>query len=199
MEHILLTSTHCQIRNLRESDCAAMLVYRSNHETCRYIGDPMSVSEISAQITRLKDGWSRKEGECLRLAAELLSTGTMIGEVLIRILHASYRQVEIGLMLHPHYQRQGLGPELTVLLLHYCFQTLSAHRVIGFIDVENTPSLRMTESIGFKREGLLRKNAYRHDEWRDEYLLAILDETWPQVKRRFHAMLVEPSRQPVYG
>lgn len=188
METIRLSSDNLVLRNLRDADFAAVLAYRSHPEVCRYIGDPMSAAEVAAHIAQRRDGWSRAEGEALSLAVELRDAA-VAGEVLVRYLSAPYRQAEVGVALHPRYHRRGLGLEINVVLLRYCFEELGLHRVIGYIDVANEPSQRLAELVGLKREGLLRKNAYRHGEWRDEYLVAMLDEEWPANRGRIEQLL----------
>lgn len=197
METVLLGTAHLILRNFRESDLDAVLAFRSDSEVCRHIGEPMSAREVAAHIARFKEGWSRREGETLRLAVELRGEGKVIGEAMLRYLSVAQRQAELGAALgsrrrdpKPSGERARLGLEVCLALFRYGFEELGIHRMIGFVDVENEASLRLTDSMGMRREGLLRKNVFRRGEWRDEHLTALIEDEWPALRRRFEHLLV---------
>jgi len=201
METVLLNSAHLTLRNFRKSDFEAVLAYWSDPDVCRYIGEPRSPQEVEAHLARFEKGWSRAEGETLRLAVTLRDEGTVVGEVKLHYLSVSQRQAECGVALNPrrpHPATAGgqprLGLEAYVALLRYAFEELGLHRVIGFVDVENKACLRMIQHLGMRCEGVLRKNTYRRGEWRDEYLTAFLDDEWFSIRQRLEPLLVPTPR-----
>ena len=67
--------------------------------------------------------------------------------------------------------------------VEFAFATLRLHRVEAACLPENAASVRLLESVGFRREGLARSYLRINGEWRDHLLFAIL-ETDPVRSRR---------------
>lgn len=89
---------------------------------------------------------------------------------------------ELGYILSPHYQQHGYGSEAALALVEYGFEHLGAHRVEAHCNPKNIASWKLLEKIGFRREGLLRKNIYfnkdaqGHPLWMDSYVYARLED-----------------------
>ena len=80
-------------------------------------------------------------------------------------------------------------------MLTYAFETLGVHRVEFKTDARNERSRRAILRLGAKEEGILRKHMLLHGgEHRDSVYFSILDDEWPNVKRRLQAMLAAPER-----
>jgi len=177
------------LRMFKDSDLEDVLAYRSNTEVCRYIGALMSKEEALRHIQTRKQSWSGSEGDTLSLAIELRDAGKVVGEMVMRFVSAAAHQVEIGCALHPEYHVRKLATEASLALIRYAFEEMGMHRIVGICDVDNTPSLHLATGIGFKHEGTLRENAFRHGEWRDEHVLSILDREWNAVRGAFQHFL----------
>lgn len=95
--------------------------------------------------------------------------------------------VETAIYVAPDRQRQGIGRELYMALIH----TLSAQgftQALATIALPNEASIDMHEAVGFKRAGVWRGVGFKHGEWRDVGLwqrpLALM-ETVPDEPRTF--------------
>jgi ribosomal-protein-alanine N-acetyltransferase len=67
-------------------------------------------------------------------------------------------RLEVGYILGRSYWRQGLATEALRAFLGHCFGPLQVHRVEATIDVDNLPSIRLAERLGFRCEsGPMRK------------------------------------------
>jgi RimJ/RimL family protein N-acetyltransferase len=60
-------------------------------------------------------------------------------------------------------------------ILDYVFQELQAHRLWLDVFETNTRAQHVYESLGFRREGVLREAIYRDGEYHTQWLMAILD------------------------
>jgi RimJ/RimL family protein N-acetyltransferase len=47
-------------------------------------------------------------------------------------------------------------------------------RLAAFTDVENVPAQQVLESVGFQREGVLRRAMFRDGAWRDIAIYGVL-------------------------
>jgi RimJ/RimL family protein N-acetyltransferase len=79
-----------------------------------------------------------------------------------------------GLAIHPDFQGRGIADEAARLFQRYLLFELGYHRLqlecYGF----NERAIRHAERVGFVREGVKRKAYWRHDEWVDGVMFALL-------------------------
>jgi RimJ/RimL family protein N-acetyltransferase len=172
------------LRPLNEADLAALLSYHSSSEVHQFL--PMEPMDEDGVLHRLRNGpWSRstleEEGEILFLGVELISTGELIGDMMLRWLSAKDRCGEIGYVINPAHGGNGYTTEAANAILRLAFDQLDLHRMIARIDPRNTSSLRLAERLGMRREAHLVQNHWHKDGWADEADFALLKEEW---KRR---------------
>lgn len=88
----------------------------------------------------------------------------------------------IGYALLPRFRGRGFAREGVSALLRFAFMGLDLHRVSAECDEENAASLRVLESVGMRREGLLvkaRRLRYRgHECWRSVYVYGMLQKEY---------------------
>ncbi|WP_232703236.1 GNAT family N-acetyltransferase [Halobacterium wangiae] len=78
----------------------------------------------------------------------------------------------------PEYQRNGYVTEATELLLDYVFRECGFHKVAAYVHETNDASAAVLESMGFVREGTLRREVFSDGEWLDQYRYAVLADEW---------------------
>ena len=90
------------------------------------------------------------------------------------------KQMEIGIVLHPMWQRRGIASRACRLLVDHLVAA-GLHRITARVDPRNEPSIKLFEKLGFDREGLERQCWWDEDynEWTDEILFAVLASEWP--------------------
>ncbi len=85
---------------------------------------------------------------------------------------------ELGLMIGTPYRRRGYGREAMTLLTRFCFEEMNLHRVEVRVMAFNTAALRCYEAVGFRREGVIRKQVFRAGSYHDVVVLGLLREEW---------------------
>lgn len=176
-----LSAGRLHLRPLNEADVEALVSYYSRPSTCRYL--PVGPFDSDAVVARLRLGpWSRstldEEGDILGLGVELISTATLIGDVMLRWTSERDRSGEIGWVLHPDHVGRGYATEAAQAVLGLAFGELELHRVIARIDARNTPSILVAERLGMRREAHLVENHWKDDEWSSEVDYAVLRREW---------------------
>jgi RimJ/RimL family protein N-acetyltransferase len=169
------------LRPLREQDLSALLSYHSNPKVHLYL--PMEPMDADAVVGRLREGpWSRstleEEGQVLGLGVEVISTGELIGDVMLRWSSSGDRCGEIGYVLHPDHGGSGYATEAAHAVLRLAFDELDLHRVIARIDPRNTAPLRLAERLGMRKEAHLVQNHWHRDGWADEVNFGLLRSEW---------------------
>ena len=102
------------------------------------------------------------------------------------ISYGSVSSASIGYWVSERFAGKGLTPTAVALATDYCFFTMGLHRMEICIRPENAPSLRVTEKLGFRYEGLRRRYIHINGDWRDHFCFALTVEDVPTgVLRRW--------------
>ena len=136
---------------------------------------------------------AQAEGQQLPFATVDRVTGDVVGSTRIFFFYPPDRRVEIGgTWLAPSAQRTPINTESKLLLLTHCFDVLRCVRVELKTDARNTNSRRAIARIGAKYEGVMRKHMLTRGGYhRDSVYYAIVDDDWPDVRRRLEELLAK--------
>jgi phosphinothricin acetyltransferase len=83
--------------------------------------------------------------------------------------------IEHSLYVAAKYRGQGLGKRLLKEIISAA-QSQEYHTLIGGIDAQNSVSIRLHESLGFRRAGTIREAGFKFGRWLDlEFYQLILN------------------------
>jgi len=113
--------------------------------------------------------------------------GELAGQLNVSsISYGSVSSASIGYWVSERFAGLGLTPTSVALATDHCFFTMGLHRMEICIRPENDPSLRVTEKLGFRYEGLRRRYIHINGDWRDHFCFALTVEDVPMgVLRRW--------------
>jgi len=174
------------LRPFRESDLETFIAYRNMPEVARYQGWrlPYSREQACEILNHVRDRDHPGRGDWSQLAVETKASGEMIGDVAIFVFPYDDRQARLGFTIVPWHWRKGFALEATNRLLSYLFEECDFHRVTADCDPLNTPSWRLLEKAGFRREAHhVASYPMGESQWNDEYVYAMLASEW-QAHRR---------------
>jgi L-amino acid N-acyltransferase YncA len=160
------------IRASTEADIPAMLAIYHHHITAGLGGNGAGVDsgmmEAEDMMRRRKN--MRKRG-LPHLVAE--ADGCVAGyayAVPFRKRPAYRYTLKHSVYIHHQFVNHGIGRTLLPVLIDTC-AAAGYRQLIGYIDTSNDASLRLHESLGFQRVGLLRQVAFKFGEWCDSVIL----------------------------
>jgi ribosomal-protein-alanine N-acetyltransferase len=176
--HPILMTPRLRLRQFREDDVDAMHACFTSAQAMRYWNTPLHTKRTGTERA------VRRFIDCTPSyyrfwAVADKTTDLCLGLVSYHDGHIRNKRVAIGYMVDPAHCKQGLATEAVSAMIRFCFQDLGLHRLLAFIHPDNTPSLKLIEKLGFRREGLLRENLRVGDEWRDDLLYALLSTDHP--------------------
>ena len=176
-----IQSERLYMRPFRDEDAEAMFEYHSDPDTCRYIPwNVRTIEEVRTSITENKKAFSlREEGDYLSLALIRKSDDQLIGQMNSMYRSTEHQKAEFGYVINPRFGGQGYASEASRALVTALFDSGLFHRVIANIDVRNTPSWKLVERIGMRREAHYIQDYWFKGEWTDSYIYAILKSEWP--------------------
>lgn len=148
----MLSTDRLKLRQWREEDLAPFAVLNADPDVMRYFPSVRTRAESDETYARLHRH-IEKHGFGF-WAAEMIDTGQFIG--FIGMEHCDYLPsgpaVEIGWRLDKSVWGQGLAPEGARACLAYAFSKLGLDEVVSFTADTNTPSMRVMEKIGMRRD-----------------------------------------------
>jgi ribosomal-protein-alanine N-acetyltransferase len=106
-----------------------------------------------------------------RKSDDLLIGGLTIANVRRGVAQAG----SLGYWMGAPYAGQGYMTAAVRAITRFSFSGLRLHRLEAACIPTNTPSVRLLEKVGFKREGLARQYLCIDGIWQDHLLFARLD------------------------
>ncbi len=99
----------------------------------------------------------------------------VIGTVCFRnIVRTVYQRCEVGYKFDQRYWHLGYAQEALLKCIQIAFYELNLHRISAYIMMDNHPSIRLVEQIGFEYEGIARGYALVRGIWEDHLVYSIL-------------------------
>ncbi|MBC8108200.1 MAG: GNAT family N-acetyltransferase [Anaerolineae bacterium] len=142
----------------------------------------------------------QQAGHMLAWAVRELGSGVIVGSTRYHDIHAAIDRVEIGYTWYAgSWQRSHVNTACKILLMQHAFEKLGC-AVVGFrTDNFNFKSQRAIESLGAKKDGVIRHHWARRDgSVRDSVMYSVLKTEWPDVKRHLELRLARhdaPARE----
>lgn len=88
------------------------------------------------------------------------------------------RSMEVGYFLRREYRRRGLMREGLLAFCGLLFQARNCNKITAQTGAFNDPSIKLLESCGFQRDGILRQHHEYNGILMDDYLYSILAEEY---------------------
>lgn len=169
------------LRVLQPADLPYFVAYRNDPAVSRYQSWYTPYEEMAGRrfIAENLLGSPDKAGKWFQIGLVSKAVGHLIGDCGVG-RSKDGQQAEIGYSLMTAFQGQGLMSEGVSAILSYYFESFGLHRISATCDIENIPSQRLLERLGFRQEGKFIENYYdpMAHTWRSEFSYAILKSEW---------------------
>jgi len=176
----VLESSRLILRPLTTADADDLLEYQANPEVIRFIPWPvrdraMVVEAIDKLLAFIAAG---EPGLNQTYAMELKSSGKVIGQVNYMFKDGHDFQREIGYVINPAFGGQGYVHEALTAMVTHIFGMGDVERVYAKIDARNTPSEKVAQRLGMRKEAHHIRDDFFKGEWTDSLIYAILKSEW---------------------
>jgi len=167
-----------RLRLHRPDDLDALLDYYSHPEVARYTPfvEWSRADAEDALEKRLRRTGIDRPGSALGLVVE--RNERVVGDVILWPADDTLSRGEMGWALHPAALGHGYATEAVRVLIGIAFDTYGMHRVIAQLDPRNTPSAKLCERVGMRREAYLRQDYWSKGEWTDTLIYGLLAQEW---------------------
>lgn len=171
----LLQNDNITLRAFIPKDLTTFADYRGNPDIAKYQSwTEYSLADAQQLFKQTDYDTFGTPEKWFQLAIAKRCSNELLGDLAVHFI--DNQQVEIGFTIAPAHQQTGIATQAMQLLLDYLFNACNKHRVIAITDTRNTPSCKLLEKLGFRREAHFVKNIFFKGEWGDEFQYAILRE-----------------------
>jgi RimJ/RimL family protein N-acetyltransferase len=138
---------------------------------------PEGLEETRLYLERITQNGG--DGRLIHYAIHLKPGDELIGNGMIGFIDRYNRSCRLGITIgEKRYWGSGLGKEAMTAVITYCFETLGMNRIGAEVYAFNQRSIRLFESLGFRREGVIRQAVLKNGGFSDEYLFGLLKDEW---------------------
>ncbi|AQU81208.1 MULTISPECIES: GNAT family N-acetyltransferase [unclassified Halomonas] len=157
------------IRPFSLSDMEDVFEYMSDAETTHYLAEGILTKEaVQSFITETHKAFAIYHKQY----------GRLVGHVEFYAWFGDHTY-EIGWVVNPKYQKQGIAYEAASSVLTHGFDKLALHRIVATAQPENPASYLLMDKLGMVREGHFRRCIPKGEGvWWDEYFYSILESDY---------------------
>ncbi|GAB2497030.1 GNAT family N-acetyltransferase [Arenimonas alkanexedens] len=168
-----LESERLRLRPLREGDVDDLFALYGAPEVTRFWSFAAWTQRAQAEAW-LAERIPWRPPSVFAWAVADRSDDRLIGTTTLFALSGPMHRAELGYSLLPERQGQGLATEAVRLALAHAFDVLRLERIEADVDPRNTPSCRLLDKLGFRREGVLRNRWRVGGEFADSIIFGLL-------------------------
>ncbi|MBI9014646.1 MAG: GNAT family N-acetyltransferase [Clostridiales bacterium] len=149
-----ISTTKFDMRLIRPSDRSELLSIYSDEESVKYQAMHLMENETKANqmIEMISNGY-----ECKYFARWGITdkeTDKLVGIVSIHHIDYKNNSSQIGYILNKAYWNKSIMTHIVSDTIDYLFKEVELKRLIAEIHPENKASIRLSEKLGFKKEGV---------------------------------------------
>ena len=164
------------LRRVDNNDYKEVLSLRSNPETMKYIPRPLLKNDDDALAHILMIETKIQNNEGINWAITIKGDPKLIGVIgHYRIQLENYR-AEIGYMILPEFNGQGIVTEAVKEVVKYGFEIMKLHSIEAVIDPDNVASANVLKKNGFVKEAHLKENEFHEGRFYDSVIYSILNK-----------------------
>ena len=169
-----LESDRLILRQLTVNDVDEVFALRSNADTMKYIPRPLAITsdEALAHIKTIQQKIETNEG--INWAITLRGNDKLIGIAGHYRIKWEHFRSEIGYMLLPEFDGQGIVTEVVKLLVDYGFNEMKMHSLEAVIDPRNIASARVLEKNNFIKEAHFIENVFYNGHFLDGAIYSLI-------------------------
>ncbi|WCM71468.1 GNAT family N-acetyltransferase [Clostridium perfringens] len=140
----------------------------SDEDIMKYSGTEVYDPEKQVEFYFKKIKLMYKEKTGIRWAIINKESKEFIGDIGLYNIDFYSNNTEIGYTIEKNFWRKGVASECIKAIENFAFETLDMNIIIAMIDSNNISSIKLSEKLGFHRDGILREHYYNKSK--DEYI-----------------------------
>lgn len=149
---IFLETARLRLRNVQQTDVAELFDYRNNSLCAKFQrGQTRDLAGLTRLVTSRKDDILSVDAPAM-VAVALKENDALIGEIVVMPNEGT---ISLGYTFSYKVHRQGYAYEALTALLEHLHTRYPQWDFISFTEVENIPSRKLLEKLGYTELGYL--------------------------------------------
>jgi ribosomal-protein-alanine N-acetyltransferase len=146
----VLETNEYTLRELKTEDADEIYIIRSDEQILKYldITKATSLDDAKEFIEKINNGI--KENKWSYWGITKKGNPKIIGTICLWNTAIKPRKADIGFVLLPEYQGQGIMQKIIPLVINYGFTKMGLERIEGEVSPHNIKSIKLMEKHGFK-------------------------------------------------
>lgn len=181
MKNQFMVGGKAYLRGVEKDDLRNMVKWINDPEATCY----MIMGDRPAQIELLIEEWEaqiKNRNEVVFAVCDK-KKDIMVGTTGLYSINWISRMAEYRIFIgDKNYWNKGIGTEVAKLVIDYGFKKLNLNKVWLGVNEKNKGGLRSYEKAGFVKEGVLRQEVFRNDEYYDAVRMSILKKEYLKLK-----------------
>ena len=130
-------------------------------------------------VEKTEQWYDSHRGDDTRFDAVIEADGLPVGTIGLLYIDRKNSKAEYYIAMgEPDYKGKGVAKEASRLILRYGFEVLRLNRIYLYTETENIRAQKLFETLGFVKEGLLRKDIISNNKFVDRFAYGMLREDW---------------------
>ncbi len=162
------------LRAVEERDAEVFHGWGQDEEICRSV-DMIRFPQSLEQVKQWLSAAAQPKEDTFRWIVEDHAQN-IIGTIDTFSCDRHHGTFKYGITITREYWGQGYAKEMIIAVLHYYFFELGYQKATPHVYSFNERSIRLHESLGFQREGQLRRMVYSNGKYHDEIHFGMLKD-----------------------
>jgi ribosomal-protein-alanine N-acetyltransferase len=173
----VLTTKRLILRRFTYADAADLFEMRSNETVMQYIHRPLNktIDDAVGLIDIIEDLLGKNDG--ITWCICLKNSGKYIGSLGFWRIEKDNHRAEIGYLLNPVYQGQGLMQEAITVAIDYGFNIIKLHTIGAFVSPGNFASIKLLLKNNFIQEAHFKEDHLYNGHFEDTMVYSLLTQT----------------------
>lgn len=170
----VLTTPRLVLRQFTFADAPNLFELRSNSEIMQYISRPLAKTlhdavDLIKVINDLLDA-----GNGITWCINTQADNHFIGTIGFWRIEKEHYRAEIGYLLNPAYQGQGLMQEAVESAIRYGFGVMGLHSIQANVNPRNAASIKLLKRNNFVQEAYFKENYFHNGFFEDTIVYTLL-------------------------
>lgn len=163
------------LRAFEPDDYMLINKWRNDPDIYRLLGGNFNFVSLERDRQWVLDK-STNDRDGIYLAICLTSSNEMIGYTSLVNMDLRNQKVDVGgfTIGNKSMWRQGYSREAHILLFNFVFNTFPINKIKSYCLEEHEITIHTLTSLGFKKEGILRKEVYKNGEFKNLHIYSLL-------------------------
>lgn len=181
----MFTRDGVTLRPLELEDADIMYVWHQDYELDIYAGwSPRRSRALFQQ--RLEKKIMEPDDEFITFG--IVAGGSLVGRISLQMIDREHRTASVGILIgERHLWGRGIGKAAVRILADYAFTVENLDKVTAEVYGFNERSQRLFESVGFAKEGVLRRHELHNGTRQDMHVYGLLREEFYQANKSLFA------------